>query len=187
MARFRMRSRGVARRKRQTKWCGEEFNFQVPSAPALVVGDGNALCVVTTAVVDQADPLVGWCRGQISLSRRASVDGSPAVAWAIVAQRLTVGAITPAQTFNPFFKGDLERQDILGMGHCVVPPIVLKADNTFDLNRGNSVTDINVRVSRRLARNTNNLFLWIASEEAGTPTDVTFHAIVTIRTLMKFG
>ena len=113
-----------------------------------------------------------------------STDSAPAVAWAIVLQRLTVGSSTPVQIFNPFDVDDLERQDILGMGHCNIPAMSLTAGDVQTNTREAAVTKINVGVSRRVHRNTNNLFLWLAM--LGSQ-DNAITAQVTIRSLMKFG
>ena len=186
MARFRTRRVGP-RRKRQTKWCSAVINSDVPAASALAVADGFEMCQPTTAVIDQADPQIGWCKGQISISRVGSLDASPAVAWAIVMMRLVNESTLPTQVFNPFNGFDLEWQDILGMGHCEVPPTLLKADDTFIGGRGTTVTDINIRVSRKFARNTNNLFLWVVGDASGTETDNNYRVIASVRSLMKFG
>jgi len=185
MPRFVRRS--APRRKRPTKWCGVVNRFLVPDSDSIVANDSFALCPTTTAVHDQADPVVGWVRGHISLARILGSMPSPAVAWAIVKMQTLDASTTPVQIFNPFSADDIERQDILGMGHCVVPPIVLKADDTQDTQRGTSVTEINIKVGRKLLRNTQNLLMWIASTDESAPgTDDAFRAVVTVRTLMKF-
>ncbi len=172
------------KRKRPTKWCAEVESFSIPASSALVVGDGMALCDNTTATQDVADPLVGWCRGQLSISRSGVGTVNAAVAWAIVMMRVAPGNETPLQTFDPWAKEDLERQDILGMGHCDVPPTVLiPSSDAQQANRGSLVTDIHIKVSRRFLRNTNQLMLWVVSK-AG---DGEFHCESTIRSLMKFG
>ena len=172
------------KRKRPTKWCAESLSFDIPASGSIVVGDGQALCDNTVATQDVPDPLVGWCRGQISVSRNGTGTVTPAVAWAIVMMRVNPGFETALQTFDPWLKEDLERQDILGMGHCAVPPTVLIPSSDANVaNRSSSVTDIHVKVSRRFLRNTNMLMLWVISK-AG---DGEFHAETTIRSLMKFG
>ena len=182
MPRFARRSRGV-RRKRPTKWCGATSFAGVPIVSALVVADATPLCQPTTAVLDQADPLAGWVRGDISISHSGSTDTAPAVAWAIVNMRLAVDTNDPVQVFNPFAEADLERQDILGMGHCNIPAMSLTAADVQTNTREAMVTPINVKVGRRLARNTNNLFFWIVALGAQ---DNAMTAQVTLRTLMKF-
>ncbi len=90
--------------------------------------------------------------------------------------------------FNPFNVEDVERQDVLGFGHIQVPPTILQADNTIVTERSNTVTNIDIKVGRKLLRNSQMLFLWLAStDEAAPGTDNAFQAIVTCRTLMKFG
>ncbi len=76
-------------RKRPTKWCGLVTSGSVPDSDSLVVADASNLCPVTTAANDQADPIVGWCRGHISLSRLLGSMPTPAVAWAIVLQTMS--------------------------------------------------------------------------------------------------
>ncbi len=182
------RRRSAPRRKRPTKWCGVVSRFVVPDSDSIVANDSIALCPTTTAVHDQADPVVGWVRGQISLSRTLGSMPTCAVAWAIVKMQTLDASTTPVQIFDPFSADDIERQDILGMGHCVVPPIVLTSGDVQDVQRGNSVTNIHIKVGRKLLRNTQNLLMWIASTDQSAPgTDDAFTAIVTLRTLMKFG
>ncbi len=112
---------------------------------------------------------------------------TPAAAWAIVKMQINVSTGEPVQIFNPFNSVDLERQDILGMGHLAVPPTILQADNTIVTERSNTVTEINIKVGRRLLRNTQALFLWTASTDESAPgTDNAFQIIGSIRTLMKF-
>ena len=168
--------------KRRTKWCGVADDFNVPNIANNAVGDAVALCEATNAVNDQADPVVGWCRGSISIARLTATDSAISVIWAIVLGRLDPGFALPIQTFDPFNNADLERQDILGMGNIPVPPVVLQADNTAVVNRSSSAVEVNIRVGRKLARNTNNIFLWIVS--SGLDNGMT--ARVSIRTLMKF-
>ena len=133
-------------------------------------------------MVDQADPVVGWCRGSISVSRIVASDVTPALAWAITSSRLIVGTGTPVQTFDPWDSEHLERQDILGMGHLPCPPTTLNSADVFGVNRETMVTDIHIKVGRKLHRNTNNLFLWVV----GNTTDDQFGFNLTMRTLMKF-
>jgi len=167
--------------KRRTKWCAAQADFNVPNIANNAVADAVPLCLPTTAVVDQADPVVGWCRGQISLSRVTITDTAPAVAWAIVVGRLTIAASTPVQVFNPWSVDDLERQDILGMGHFEIPPIVdVGAGSVID--HSTRVATINIKTSRKLSRNTNNLFLWVVGNSLDNATTVK----CAIRTLMKF-
>lgn len=171
--------------KRPTKWCGQIHNALVPDNGSLAVADGNALCRETSANSDNPDPLAGWVKGQISLSRVSTGDINPAVAWAIVLMRTAAGgALAPIQVFNPFGLEEMEIQDILGMGYCEIPPTVLNGADAHVINRQATVTNINIKVGRRLLRNRNNLFFWIASEGA---TDNAYHAIASFRTLMKFG
>ena len=175
--------RNVRMPKRKSKWCAAAFDFTVPAQASLVVGDGIALCDVTTAVNDQADPVVGWCKGAISISRATSSTPSPAVAWAITMGRLNTGTGAVVQTFNPWDKGDLERQDVLGAGICEVPPLVLTSADALIDSRGSLVTPINIKVSRKFHRNTNMLFLWVVGLGAA---DNTTQASGFVRTLMKF-
>ena len=185
MPRYASRGTRTARRRRQTKWCGVVTAAPVPNAANLVVGDALPLCSETSAVADQADVVLGWTRGSISLSRLTTSVGSPVVAWAIVLMRTSPAATTaPLQIFNPFLAEDLERQDILGMGHMEVPPLLLKADDTNAINKGSLVEHIHVKVSRKVARNSNNLFLWIVAAGA---TDDVYASNCSIRSLMKFG
>jgi len=181
MPRF-ARKRFVGRPKRRTKWCGQTSNTTIKNTTNVVVADAIPLCQPTSAVVDQADPTVGWCRGSISVSRLVFTDITPSIAWAIVINRTDAAGTVPLQVFNPFDIDDLERQDILGMGHIPAPPILLQADNTAAGDFRSNVVDINVRVGRRLLRNTNNIFLWIVSDSL----NVHFQQQTTVRTLMKF-
>jgi len=182
MARFARRN--VRRTvKRRTKWCGSSDNSAVPSTTANVVTDATPLCQPTTAVIDQADPVVGWCRGAISLSRVNFADTTPSIMWAIVVGRTEPGAVLPLQVFNPFDEGDLERQDILGMGMLVCPPVLLiPSTDAQTSNNQSTVTEINIKVGRKLMRNTNNLFLWIVADAINDA----FQAQSVVRTLMKF-
>ena len=123
------------------------------------------------------------CRGSITLSRLTATDTAISVLWAIVVNRLVVGSSLPVQVFDPHDEDDLERQDILSMGSLVVPPVVLTpSTDAAAIGHGNSVSEINVRVGRKLARNTNNLFLWVVS--SGLDNGMTVRT--SIRTLMKF-
>ena len=174
-------------RKRPTKWCGVVTSGSVSDSNSLAVADAINLCPVTTAANDQADPIVGWCRGAISTSRLLGSMPTPAAAWAIVLQTMSESTGEPLQVFNPWDQTDLERQSILGMGHMVVPPIVLDSSNVQETQRGTSVTEINVRVGRKVLRNNQSLFLWFASTDESAPgTDNAFQVIASIRTLMKF-
>jgi len=169
--------------KRRTKWCGANRAFSVPNEANTVVGDAVPLCQPTTAVVDIPDPVVGWCRGMISLGRNNVTDTLSACAWAVVMGRTDPGGTAPLQSFNPFLEADLERQDILGMGFIPIPPAILvPSTDAADINRAGTVVDINIRVGRKLMRNTNNLFLWIVSQSL----DDSFTARTSVRTLMKF-
>ena len=180
----RYAKRSGPRRKRQTKWCAAVTFGGVPDTGSIATIDALPLCAPTTAVGDQADPVVGWCRGDITLSHSGSTDTAPAVAWAIVNMRLDVATVLPVQIFNPFDVDDLERQDILGMGHCNIPAMSLNSSDAQTNTREAMVTKIEVKVSRRLHRNTNNLFLWIAM--LGSQ-DNAITAQITVRSLMKFG
>jgi len=183
MARFVRKTRS---RKRPTKWCGAVNTITVPNEGNLVVADATELCQPTTAVLDQADPLVGWCRGNISLSRVTTTDTAAAVAWAIVMGRLDPGgSVAPVQTFNPWSGDDLERQDILAMGHIPIPPIVKlpTVADTDAVNHSSVVASIQCKVGRKFHRNTNNLFLWVVSSGL----DNSFQVKIAVRTLMKFG
>ena len=183
-----MPRRPVKRRKRLTKWCGLVTSGSVPDSESLAEADSSNLCPNTTAVNDQADPVVGWCRGHISTSRLLGSMPTPAAAWAIVRQTVNQSTGEPLQTFNPWDQVHLERQDILGMGHLVIPPIVLDSSNVQETQRGTSVTEINIKVGRRLLRNNQGLFIWFASTDESAPgTDNALQVIASIRTLMKFG
>ena len=175
-------------RKRPTKWCGVVLKGSMPDSDSIVVADAVPLCPSTSSVNDEADPVVGWCKGHISISRLLGSMPTPAAAWAIVRMQSQPGTDTPVQIFNPFNQGDLERQDILGMGHLVIPPIVLDSANVQETQRGTSVTEVNIKVSRKLSRNHENIYFWTAStDEAAPGTDNALQVISTIRTLMKFG
>ncbi len=180
MARRHVRGRTAP--KRRTKWCGAVSNANVRSLGALVVADAIPLCSPTTAVVDMPDPTAGWCRGSISISRLVTSDITPTLAWAIVLGRTNPGGTTPLQIFNPFDEGDLERQDILGMGYIKCSPILLEAADTLVPNNDSEVVHVNIRVGRKLMRNTNNLFLWLVADAANNA----FQGQASIRTLMKF-
>jgi len=185
MPRFARSRTRVVSRKKQTKWCARATDLAVPDPGNLVVGDAIPLCQPTAGVVDEADIVMGWCRGQISISRVDASNTTPAVAWAIVRMRTNPGGTLPVQIFNPFDVLDLERQDILGMGHIRVPPIVLIPSTDLPtIDRSSSVVDINIKTSRKVARNSNNLFLWIV---ALSVVDNGILAKSSVRTLMKFG
>ena len=172
-------------RRRQTKWCASSSVSVIANQGGLAVADAVPLCISTTANADSPDPLVGWCRGSISLSRIGVSEINPAVAWAIVMGRTVPGGVTPLQVFNPFDGDDLERQDILGMGHLPVPATVLiPSSDANRVSREATVTEVAIKVSRRYHRKSNQLFLWLVA--AGTE-DVAYEATSTIRTLMKFG
>ena len=177
-----------SRRKRPTKWCGVVTTGSVPDSDSLIVADSTNLCPVTTAANDSPDPVVGWCKGYISTSRLLGSMPTPACAWAIVLQTMSEATGDPLQVFNPWDQTDLERQSILGMGHMAVPPIVLTPSNdTIVTQRQTTVTEINIKVGRKVLRNNQSLFLWFAStDEAAPGTDNAFQVIASIRTLMKF-
>ena len=184
MPRFASRGRRTLVRKRQTKWCARATDLAVAAVGNLVVGDAIVLCEPTAGIVDEADIVMGWCRGQISISRVDASEDTPACAWAVVRMRTTPGGTAPLQIFNPFDVLDLERQDILGMGHIPVPPMVVRpSDDTALVDRSSSVISINIKTFRTVARNSNNLFLWIAT----LTVDNGILAKTSIRTLMKFG
>ena len=164
------------------KWCGAHSDATVKNSTNVIVSDAIPLCEITTAVNDQADPTVGWCRGSISLARVGTTEDTPSIAWAIVMMRIDVGGSDPVQVFNPFDAPNLERQDILGMGHIPAPPTIIESTDDRLVDHSSRVVDVNIRVGRKLHRNTNNLFLWIVSQSA----NVEFQAEATIRTLMKF-
>ncbi len=171
--------------RRPTKWCAATSVAIVPNQAGLAIADGNPLCPSTTAGFDQADPVVGWCRGAISLSRVGVAEANPAVAWAIVLAKTVPGSITPLQTFNPWAVTELERQDILGMGHIPVPPTNLVPSTDARIaDDSSTVVDINIRVGRKYPRNSTQLMLWIVSFGSE---DVAYEAVFSIRTLMKFG
>jgi len=187
MPRFaKRRSRG---RKRQTKWCAAVLNGGVPRTSALVVADALPLCQPTTAVPDQQDVVVGGIRGQINITKIQKDDDDPVVAWAIVLGRTGGSADSnPVQIFNPFLENDLERQDILGMGFCALPPFVLNSADVAVVNQAATVTDVVVKSSRKLDRNWNNLFLWVVSTAGATAgSDNSFRVQASMRTIMKFG
>ncbi len=180
------RIKRTVRRKRPTKWCATVLKGQIPDSDSIILADAINLCPGTTAINDQADPVVGWCRGYLSVSRLLGSMPTCAVSWAIVKMQ-TDSAGVPVQIFNPFDLNDLERQDILGLGHMVVPPTVLTAGDVVQTQRGNSVTEINIKVGRKVLRNNQSLFLWTASTDESAPgTDNAFQLIASIRTLMKF-
>ena len=119
------------------------------------------------------------------MSRVLTTEKNDAVAWAIVMARTAPGTTDPLQTFNPFLPADLERQDILGMGFCEIPPIVfVPSTDASSSNSAASVTDINIRVGRRYHRNANELCLWIVALGS---MDVGYEAAFSVRTLLKFG
>ncbi len=170
-------------RKRPTKWCSAAFDFPVPSSPALAAADGVNLCVGTNADADMADPVVGWCRGGLSISRVGAAVDNPAVAWCIAMSRTDPGSTTALQVINPWNASDMERQDILGWGICDVPPLGLNsADALVDL-RGSLTTVVHVKTSRKYPRNSNQLTLWVAAIGG---TDNNYQVSGVIRTLMKF-
>ena len=172
-------------RKRQTKWCGFADGHTIPNAATLGVADGDPICPATTSKTDQADPLVGWCRGSLSVSRIGIGEVNPAVMWAVVMGRVVPTSNQAIQTFNPFLTEDLERQDILGMGAVAVPPTVLIPSSDVNVaNRGSLTTEINIKVGRRYHRNLNQLFLWVVAAGAE---DNAYQVQVVIRSLMKFG
>jgi len=172
-------------RKRPTKWCGDISSVIVPNTASVAVADGVVLCGATGADTDIADPLVGWCRGAISLSRDGIGETNPVVIWAVVMMRTIPGTTTAVQPFNAFDAADLERQDILGMGHCAVPGFnIIPSSDVNKIDGSCTVTDINIKVGRRWHRNANQLMLWIVS---GGIEDNAYEANVSIRSLMKFG
>ena len=173
----------VKRPKRRTKWCGANRAASVPNQANIATSDAIPLCQPTTAVVDAPDPVVGWCRGSISLGRNNVTDTLSACAWAIVLGRTVPGATLPVQVFDPFLEADLERQDILGMGFIPIPPMLFTpSTDAVDIDRSQTVVDINIRVGRKLPRNANNLFLWVVSQSL----DDAFTIRTSVRTLMKF-
>ena len=185
----RFRSR-APRRRRQTKWCAATFEGDVIRSSSLVPADAIALCQPTVGETqDQADIVLGWMKGSLSLSRSLTNDAQPACAWAIVMQRTDPGGSNlPIQVFDPFNLADLERQDILGMGHMEIPPIILKSDNQAQVDSSSRVTKIDVKVSRKLDRNTNGIFLWVVSTRSAPPgTNVAYTVVGDVRSLMKFG
>jgi len=184
MPRFARKTRIVSR-KRQTKWCARATNLAVADTVNVAVGDGIPLCEPTAGIVDEADIVMGWCRGQISISMVDASVSNGACAWAIVRMRTNPGGTLPVQIFNPFDVLDLERQDILGMGHIPLPPALLvPSTDAAVVNRASSVVDINIKTSRKVSRNSNNLFLWIVGL---TVVDNGILAKASVRTLMKFG
>ena len=175
----------VKSRKRQTKWCAQTSTAIVPNQGGLAIADHFLLCPGTSADQDAPDPLVGWCRGSISLSRLLVTEKNDAVAWAIVMMRTAPGTTDPVQTFNPFLPADLERQDILGMGYCAIPPIAfIPSTDASSPDSSATVTNINVKVGRRFHRNSNELVLWVVSFGS---MDLGYEATFSIRSLMKFG
>jgi len=74
------------------------------------------------------------------------------------------------------------------MGHIVIPPIIVDSADVQETQRGTSVTTIDIKVSRKLSRNNQNIYFWTAStDEAAPGTDNALQVIATLRTLMKFG
>jgi len=102
--------------------------------------------------------------------------------------RNTPGFTEPVQIFNPFDLGDLERQDIMGLGMVPIPALVkIPSTDVDDISGASVVLDINVKVSRKFARNTNQLFFWAATTDQSPPgSDNLIRGIGTFRTLMKF-
>jgi len=169
--------------KRATKWCAVSAVIPVPNQAGLAIADGIPLCPNSISSADQADPLIGWCRGSLSLSRSGVGEVNPVVAWAIVMMRLDPGTTTLQQVFNPFDTDHLERQDILAMGHIAVPPTVLSSGDVATIARASTVSEITCKVGRKFHRNANMLTLWIV---AGGAEDVGYEVTGTIRSLMKF-
>lgn len=171
-----------------TKWHPSVGNATVPDASDLIVGDGAPLLHTSTADEDVQDVLAGWCIGWITLSRLLVAAQNAAVTFAIVNMRLTVGSAAAVQTFDPFDSDHLARQDILTMGSIPVPPVVLvPSTDSPIIDRQSVVVPVRCRVGRKVQRNTNNLFLWVASTDNVPPgVDNSFHIMWNIRTLMKF-
>ncbi len=188
MPRF-ARRRSVSRPKRKTKWCSATVNGGIPRKTLLAIGDGVPLCTTTTAVIDQADVVVGGVRGQISITKVKHDDDNPVVAWAIVLGRTGGSAdVNPIQVFDPFDTNDLERQDILGMGMCNLPQGILTSADVMISSQEAMVTDVHVKTSRKLLRNWNNLFFWIVSDAGATAgSDDAYRVQASFRTIMKFG
>ena len=190
MARFSRNSRRTFKRKRATKWCARTVNGLVAGNNNLVTADAVSLCDTAQASIpDMQDVVLGNIRGQLSLFRLPAslLEDSLACAWAIVKMKMAPGGTIPVQLFDPFAQVDLERQDILGMGHIDIPPVLLQADNSVVTGGGCTVLDIDVKVGRKISRHSENLFLWIAStDNVGAGPDNSFHVIGSIRSLMKF-
>jgi len=184
----RFAKRRSSGRKRPTKWCAATINMGVPKHDLLAVADATPLCAQTGGLQDVQDIVIGPVRGQLSITRIQKDDDDNVIAWAIVLCRLEAGDTVPVQVFDPFAVIDLERQDILGMGIIPCPAIVLNSTNVAVVSQESTVVDIVVKSSRKLQRNTNNLFLWVASSAgAGAGTDNAFRVQGSLRTIMKFG
>ena len=171
------------RPRRPTKWCAAVADDPVANSANLTIADSIRLCASFPSEANQPDPVVGWCKGSISISRLISGEDTPVIRAAIVMCRLDPATADPVQIFNPFNSADLERQDILWMGSAACPPTVLNAADAKVIDRSSTVLDINCKVSRKFATNTNNLFLWIAT----ATTDNLVQAHIVVRSLMKFG
>ena len=176
--------------RRKTKWLASTRNALVSNTTLLAASDGLPLAAGTDAVNDQADPTIVGVRGQISISRQNANDVNPAIAWAIVLMRTNPSTPNvPIQIFNPFDQDDLERQDILGMGHVPAPPENIDTGNTGVPDSRSNVVDVHIKAKRKYARNTNGLFFWIVGDNGlgVAPIDGTFRVIASFRTLLMFG
>ena len=182
------RQNSNSRTKRPTKWVSSAVNGAVPDADSLAVADAVVMTNPTTEIFNQPDPTIVSVRGQLFISRALVTSSRIACAWAIVMMRLDVGGVVPTQVFDPFGTADLERQDVLGMGHLDIPPIaILPSNDSSVIQRGVLTREIHIKVSRKLAQNTNNLFFWIASTDSSPPgVDDELHVIGSFRTLLKF-
>jgi len=176
------------RPRRPTKWTSSQSTGNIPDSNSLVVGDGLALTTPTTESINRPDPTAIAIRGQISVGRNNAGTDKSNIAWAIVLMRLGVGSTTPIQIFDPYDTGDLERQDILGMGFLPVPPVVLTpSSDAAAVDRQSTAIDVHIRSSRIVKQNTNNLFFWIASTDLAPPgSDDAFFFRASFRTLLKW-
>ena len=174
--------------RRPTKWTSSQRSGVITDSDSLTVASALALTTPTTAALNRPDPTVVAVRGQISVTRNVATANFHTVAWAILVQRVSASLGTqPIQVFNPFDTGDLERQDIMGMGYIEVPGVNVDSTDTATNTAASRVADIHIRVARKLDQNSNNLFFWISSTDVAPPgTADAFVARASFRTLLKW-
>jgi len=176
-----------SRPRRPTKWVSSQIVGPIPDQSTLVVADGIPMTVPTTESVNQPDPTVVSVRGQIAVHRATPGADMIVIAWAIVLMRLDVGTAAAVQIFNPFLTSELDRQDILGMGFVESPASLLNSADARASDFSSKVVEVNVRTSRIVQQNTNNLFFWISSaDQMGAGSDGAFNVRASFRTLLKF-